>query len=308
MKMAHEERIVLRKIKIENEEEFTRSAGFICPKCQSHFLMSNLFEDHIREHHLDSKTVLEHHDEDLQISDKFYEENLNENETQSGTFSVKLFIENDKEINARDRCTYSKLFANQSNSEKTCAKACAQKPCLMSYTGEESYKCVACFRSCVLKGNHRIHERTHTSVKQHKCKVCSRSFNYKSCLTKHERIHTGEKPYKCEMCPRSFAQKSSLNKHIKTHTGEKSFKCKTCYKFYVSKGTLKIHERMFHTGKKPYRYRMCSQSFAYKSSLMQHQWNHTGKKPYKCEVCPRYFTDKSILSKHARIHTGKKPY
>ena len=194
IKMAHKEKIVLQKIKTEDEKECTRSAGFICPKCQSHFLLSNLFEDHIREHHIYSKTVLEHPDKDLKTFDELIKkeypvkEQSSECQHKSGSFSPAVSIH--MEIKIEDKCS-EQSFIPKSDVEDHYGKSTAEKPSLIAHDwiiGQKSNKSI-------------------------QAKSCSKSFLTKQRLKSHKEMHTDEKLFRCQICTRSFALKSTLTNH-----------------------------------------------------------------------------------------------
>ena len=48
-----------KEIKTEVGEINRSLAGFVCPKCQSHFLCSDFFVEHVREHHSNTNLDLD---------------------------------------------------------------------------------------------------------------------------------------------------------------------------------------------------------------------------------------------------------
>ena len=269
-------------IKTEYDEESTRSNGFTCPKCQAHFLMSDVFVNHIREHHLCSNNELEQSDKSECIFDR-------ENEETCLEYNIKL-IDNTQE---------EKFKRSRSSSRKSHLTVHA-----MIHTDKKSFKCEFCSRYFAYRSALINHTRTHTGEKPFKCFVCSRTFSRKSNLTVHARIHTGEKPFKCEVCSQCFAHRSALITHTRTHTGEKPFKCELCSQSFAYRSALITHTRT-HTGEKPFKCKLCNRSFAEKSHLTTHTRIHTGEKPFKCDLCSQCFAQRPSLNYHVtKTHTA----
>ena len=210
-------------IKTEYGEEDTSSDGFTCPKCHAHFLLSDTFVKHIKEHdNLHFSNKLEKSDKDKCISDRSSDKRRKNEE--SG-LEYRL-------INNTDEKTYKC---------EVCSRSFAQKSHLTehtrTHTGEKPFKCELCSQFFSQKSALTRHRRTQTGEKPFKCQSCSQSFAQRSGLVTHSRTHTGEKLYKCKVCSKAFTRKASLTDHTRTHTGEKPFRCELCSKSFPRKKT-----------------------------------------------------------------------
>ena len=267
------ENVIKKEIKTEVGEINRRSAGFICPKCQSHFLCSDLFVEHVREHHTNSSS----RDLNGKSLSHYHTQTDHTSDVDSIVTSCELII----------------------NSESAVAKVSETN------LGARSHECKTCSRSFAIKSRLNRHEKTHTGEKPFNCKICSRSFTRKEHLMRHIKV-THPDNYrlylKCETCLLSFDNLSALAVHKKTHTVRKMYKCETCFRSFTRKIGLIRHRRR-HTGERPFRCETCSRTFFVKAQLNNHKRTHTGEKPYKCETCSRSFARKDHLMKHMIIHS-----
>ena len=275
MEMEH---FVKKEIKTEVGESNRRSAGFICPKCRSHFLCSDFFVEHVREHHsnfrckamdVNSKSLSHYHTQKDPTSDV---DNCINNVT-----SCELIV----------------------NSESAVAKDMEKN------LGARSHECKTCSRTFAIKSRLDRHEITHTGKKPFNCKTCSRYFTRKDHLMRHIKV-THPDNYTiyltCETCFLSFDNLSTLAVHKRTHKIRKNYKCETCLRSFTGKIDLIRHKRR-HTGERPFRCETCSRAFFVKAHLNNHKITHTGEKPHKCDTCSRSFARKDYLRSHMMIHS-----
>ena len=329
------------EMKTEDEDYNRTSAGFICPKCQSHFLCSDFFVEHVREHfsncdNQDSDSV-----RPLSINDV---QNDSSSDNNNATTPELHLASSDSESDAA-----SVLETNLSEWEIPRSQSFATKGHLKeqecTLTGKRLYICVKCFHSFATKTLLKRHGKTHSVGKSFNCETCSQSFTRNDHLLRHIRkthpddnrirlrlkcekclltfddisalaVHKKtHKDFKCETCFRSFHQKCLLIYHERTHTGERPYSCKTCSQSFTRKSSLKRHERIRSCEKphkkthKDFKCETCFRSFPQKCQLIYHERTHTGERPYSCKTCSRSFALKSNLKKHERIHyTGEKPH
>ncbi|XP_042371873.1 zinc finger protein 26-like, partial [Plectropomus leopardus] len=156
--------------------------------------------------------------------------------------------------------------------------------------GEKPFSCSDCDKRFALKGNLKVHMRSHTGEKPFSCSVCKKSFTQGGHLRRHMITHTGEKAFICAMCGKAFRESGHLKGHIRTHTGEKPFSCSVCGKAFSESGNLKGHMRT-HTGEKPFSCSVCSRAFSESGHLKGHMRTHTGEKPFSCSVCGKSFSE-----------------
>ena len=311
------------EMKTEDDGISTTSAGFICPKCQSHFLCSDFFVEHVREHFSNS-----------------------DNQDSECVSPLSIHTENDCSSDCDD-ITNPELHLASSVSESAVASVpetnSSQWEIPPSRTGKKLYICVKCFQSFATRTLLKRHEKTHAVGKSFNCEICSQSFirndhllrhisvthpddirihlKCETCLLSfddisalavHKKTHNTykktHKDFKCETCFRSFPQKCLLIYHERTHTGERPYSCKTCSQSFTRKSSLKRHERIGSCEKLPkdFKCETCFRSFPQKCQLIYHERTHTGERPYSCKTCSRSFAMKSYLNKHKRIH--EKPH
>ena len=227
------ENVIKTELKTEVEDFTKKSAGFLCPTCQAHFLCSDLFVEHVRWHHLNSG----------QVPGSYLSSSRHES-------SQGISISGNDGIKSFNKSLSCKSYKCGSCSQDFCGQS-ALIIHLRTHTGEKQIQCDTCFQLFARKSYLEAHMRTHTGEKPYKCGTCSRDFERKSNLKVHLRTHTGEKKYQCDTCFQLFAWKSSLVAHKRTHTGEKPYKCWTCSRAFSWKFALIVHLRT-HTCEKPY--------------------------------------------------------
>jgi uncharacterized Zn-finger protein len=66
-------------------------------------------------------------------------------------------------------------------------------------------------------------------------------------------------------------------------TMEKQHKCLICDKFFTTVANLNVHLRS-HAGDKPYKCSVCQKGFIQSNNLSTHMKTHTGEKPHECSV------------------------
>ena len=206
------------EIKAEPLEDANKgSAGFICPQCQSHFLCSDFFVEHVRKHHLNSPSCKDTNSDPKNSSLNSEMKNFAEkgckpaSSTQTIPFKYNGIHVKETHLSENlDRCnTYSlptTLLSNRFANESA------------YFTDRKRYECGTCSKIFSQKSSLNIHERTHTGDKPYACGICSRPFAQQGHMRRHERTHTGEKSFKCEICSVSFARRRTLRSHMGTHT------------------------------------------------------------------------------------------
>jgi len=317
------------KIEIKNEEEEPtgKSHGFICPKCEAHFLYESYFIEHIETHHEDIKVS-----EDL---DCYTNKPANPSKSLEEVSNPQKTPASAKTVFKCDECNFSfaeryflyKHLVSHHGASKTlsipaedrifkcaeCPYACSQQGSLVQHmlihtidlARAKSYKCTECsnfVRSGLLKHRHKC-KKLSVLAKTYKCKECSYSGPLRNSLIEHQKIHTREKMLKCLECSYACTSKSTLVRHQRLHTGEKIYKYDLDYSRFSRK-----KERLLVLGEKPHKCADCSASFGTKTRLFRHQISHTGEKPFMCDVCLMSFTENQHVKRHMMIHTGEKPY
>ena len=318
------------KIEIKNEEEEPtgKSHGFICPKCEAHFLYESYFIEHIETHHEDIKVS-----EDL---DCYTNKPANPSKSLEEVSNPQKTPASAKTVFKCDECNfsfaeryflYNHLVSHHGASKihsipaedrifkcAECPYACSQQGSLVQHmlihtidlARAKSYKCTKCsnfVRSGLLKHRHKC-KKLSVLAKTYKCKECSYSGPLRNSLIEHQKIHTREKLLlKCLECSYESTSKSTLVRHQRLHTGEKIYKYDLDYSRFSRK-----KERLLVLGEKPHKCDDCSASFETKSRLFRHQISHSEVKPFMCDVCLMSFTANYILKRHMMIHSGVKPF
>ena len=203
---------IKKEIKTEVEEVNRSSAGFVCPQCQSHFLFSDFFEEHVREQHSNTNLGIDY-DSDTTFSNLLA--------SHKETFDQTAYRYN-------ETCSRSLVAKSGSQSEKR------------SHSGGKENKCQTCSKTFTRKSDLKRHIRTVHIEKPHKCGACSRSFATNSELSNHEKRHY-TKTFMCSTCLKSFATNYQLILHERTHTGEKPYECETCNRSFITKSRLTEH-------------------------------------------------------------------
>ena len=181
----------LFKFEVKNEDEHCKkiSSGFVCPRCQAHFIHVDMFMEHVKQYHEQPKCDKVQSAITIEINEK---SNTGDGPHKCGMRS--------KSFTRKWSLTLHKIS---------------------THTGEKPYKCWICSQAFSHKSSLNYHMKTHSGDKPYKCGICSRAFIQKSGLTVHMRTHTGEKSYKCETCSRAFIHNSALTQHMRTHTCER---------------------------------------------------------------------------------------
>ncbi|XP_052250186.1 uncharacterized protein LOC127857650 isoform X2 [Dreissena polymorpha] len=199
------------------------------------------------------------------------------------------------------------------------------------------FKCPDCDKVFKVKGNLRMHLKTHLNVKMFACTLdnCGKSFSSNESLRRHQLVHKGIKPFQCDICERCFSSNvaliehrtlhfdekmhqcphcvrrfrhvSSFRRHLLTHTTALPYRCTACGRQFQQTSYLRSHMKI-HTGEKPYQCVQCGKRFAHQSDVKRHQTTHTGEKPYKCSKCNARFSDVSSKSRHEKEHENNKRF
>ncbi|WAR21452.1 ZN143-like protein [Mya arenaria] len=81
---------------------------------------------------------------------------------------------------------------------------------------------------------HQEHRTLHFDEKMHQCPSCERRFRHVSSFRR-------EKPYQCSKCIARFSDVSSKNRHEKEHENNKRFTCNLCNDTFKRTGQLRSH-------------------------------------------------------------------
>ncbi|XP_052773597.1 zinc finger and BTB domain-containing protein 24-like isoform X2 [Mya arenaria] len=171
------------------------------------------------------------------------------------------------------------------------------------------FPCPDCGKVFKVKGNLRIHLKTHLDLKLFSCSQegCEKTYSTNEGLKRHLLTHQGIKPFQCDVCQQYFSSSVALTEHRTLHFDEKMHQCPSCERRFRHVSSFRRHLTT-HTSAMPYICTVCNRQFAQPSYLRSHMRTHTGEKPFKCPICGKMFAHQSDVKRHRTTHTGEKPY
>ena len=178
---------------------------------------------------------------------------------------------------------------------------------MRSHTNERPFTCLECGQSFRQKITLQIHRRSHTGEKPYSCDICGERFGKKEHFVSHARIHSGEKPFSCLECGKSYRIKESLTSHVRNYGGTEHYGCGSCRRIFTNKWYFDNHLRL-HAVDRPFICDDCGKRFSVRVNLALHLKMHKKVRPFTCRECGSKFSEKKYLKRHAKIHAAGKPF